>query len=34
MAATTRDAAAIRLNERIGMTNRLPLRRYVFPKSK
>jgi GNAT superfamily N-acetyltransferase len=31
MAATTRDAAAIRLNERIGMTNRLPLRRYVFP---
>jgi GNAT superfamily N-acetyltransferase len=34
LAATTRDAAAIRLNERIGMTNRLPLRRYVFPNDK
>jgi GNAT superfamily N-acetyltransferase len=32
LAATTHDAAAIRLNERIGMTNWLPLRRYAFPK--
>jgi GNAT superfamily N-acetyltransferase len=31
LAASTRSAAAIRLNERIGMTNRLALRRYVFP---
>jgi GNAT superfamily N-acetyltransferase len=31
LAASTRDAAATRLNERIGMTNRLALRRYVFP---
>jgi GNAT superfamily N-acetyltransferase len=33
LAATTRSAAATRLNERIGMTNRLPLRRYAFPNS-
>jgi hypothetical protein len=31
LAASTRYAAAIRLNERIGITNRLPLRHYVFP---
>jgi GNAT superfamily N-acetyltransferase len=31
LAASTRYAAAIRLNERIGITNRLALRHYVFP---
>jgi GNAT superfamily N-acetyltransferase len=34
LAASTRYAGAIRLNERIGMTNRLALRRYVFPSGK